>query len=109
MGKRKLHNMLINPVCNSEWLKEQYEIVQYTLDNFDIFQDIRKDLSEIGDIERLYRKFILQRVAPAELIQFYQNLKDILQIHTTLKSEDKINNYINRPNLSNNCLELIKS
>ena len=108
MGKRKLHNMLINPVCNSEWLKEQYEIVQYTLDNFDTFQTIRKDLSEITDIERLYRKLILQRVAPAELSQFYQNLKGILQIYTTLKGEDKINNYINRPNLSNNCLELIK-
>ena len=108
MGKRKLHNMLIHPTNNSKWLNKQYEIIKYVIDNYDKFSDIRKKLTEIGDIERLYRKLILHRVAPAELSQFYQNLRCILNIYTTLNDDEKINNYINNPNLSKNCSELMK-
>jgi DNA mismatch repair protein MutS len=108
MGKRKLHNMLIHPTNNSKWLNKQYEIIKYVIDNYDKFSDIRKKLTEIGDIERLYRKLILHRVAPAELSQFYQNLRCILNIYTTLNDDEQINNYINNPNLSKNCSELMK-
>ena len=78
MGKRKLYNTLINPTSNSEDLQKQYAITQYVHDNYEIFEDIRNELRNIGDFERLYRKLILQRVAPAELSQFHTSLNIIL-------------------------------
>ena len=108
MGKRKLHNMLIKPTSNVEELKKQYDITEYILNNYESFENIRKQLGEIGDIERLYRKMVLQRVAPAELSRFFNNLKTILEISTTLEDNDTINEYINRPFLSKNCCELMK-
>ena len=69
MGKRKMHNRLINPTNNSKELKKQYKITNYVRNNFSTFENIRKELKNIGDFERLYRKLILQRVAPAELSQ----------------------------------------
>ena len=108
MGKRKLHNILIHPVNNSKWLNQQYNIVQYTLDHFDKFADIRKKLNEIGDIERLYRKLILHRVAPAELSQFHNNLNMILKIYSILKSDKKIKKHLKCPNLSRKCQKLMK-
>ena len=48
------------------------------------FEKLLKELKNIGDIERLYRKLILQRVAPAELSQFYNGLKVILFASETL-------------------------
>ena len=73
-----MHNRLINPTNNSKELKKQYKITNYVRNNFSTFENIRKELKNIGDFERLYRKLILQRVAPAELSQFYDNLKTIL-------------------------------
>jgi DNA mismatch repair protein MutS len=108
MGKRKLHTMLIKPTSNMALLEKQYDITDYILNGFETYEDIRKQLGEIGDIERLYRKLILLRAAPAELSQFYNNLKIILEIYSTLENDDEINEYINKPLLSNNCQELIK-
>ena len=108
MGKRKLHNRLINPINDSKKLVKQYKITEYVKSNFSIFEDIRKELKNIGDIERLYRKLILQRVAPAELSQFYNGLKVILKIYTTLKSDKKLHKHIKCPNLSKKCKKLMK-
>ena len=108
MGKRKLHNTLINPTSNSEDLQKQYDITQYVRDNYETFENIRNELKNIGDFERLYRKLILQRVAPAELSQFHTSLNIILKIYTTLKSDKRINEHIKCPNLSTKCEELMK-
>ena len=108
MGKRKLHNKLINPINDSKILVKQYKITDYVKSNFSSFEDIRKELKNIGDIERLYRKLILQRVAPAELSQFYNGLKVILKIYTTLKSDKKLHKHIKCPNLSKKCKKLMK-
>jgi len=108
MGKRKLHNTLINPTSNIEELQKQYSITQYVKDNYDTFQHIRNELKNIGDFERLYRKLILQRVAPAELSQFHNSLNIILEIYTTLSGDKRINEHIKCPNLSKNCKDLMK-
>jgi DNA mismatch repair protein MutS len=108
MGKRKLHNRLINPINNSKELEKQYKITKYARDNFAMFENIRKELKNIGDFERLYRKLILQRVAPAELSQFYNSLNTILKIYTTLKSDKKLHKHIKCPNLSKKCKKLMK-
>jgi DNA mismatch repair protein MutS len=108
MGKRKLHNKLINPTSNEEELHKQYKITQYIRDNFDKFKEIRAKLKDVGDFERLYRKLILQRVAPAELSQFYNSLMITLNIYKTLESDDTLNGFINCPNLSKKCTQIMK-
>ncbi len=108
MGKRKMHNKLINPICDSKELKKQYKITEYVRNNFAMFENIRKELKNIGDFERLYRKLILQRVAPAELSQFYNSLNIILKVYITLKSDKKLHKHIKCPNLSKNCKKLMK-
>jgi len=108
MGKRALHNMLINPICNGNDLTRQYDIVEYAVTNFTELKNLRQKLAEIGDMERLYRKLILLRVAPAELSQFYNNLKCILSIHANLNTTKVINKYINKPLLFESCSQLIK-
>jgi DNA mismatch repair protein MutS len=108
MGKRKLHNTLIQPTSNGDELQRQYDITQYVKDQWLTFKDIRNDLKNIGDFERLYRKLILQRVAPAELSQFHNSLQIILGIYKTLKSDAQLNEHIKCSNLSKNCKELLK-
>ena len=51
MGKRKLHNRLINPINDSKKLVKQYKITEYVKSKFSSFEDIRKELKNIGDIE----------------------------------------------------------
>ena len=42
MGKRKLHNRLINPINNSTELEKQYSITKYVRNKFSTFSEIRK-------------------------------------------------------------------
>jgi DNA mismatch repair protein MutS len=107
MGKRKLRNILIQPISDSKSLRREYDIIEHVLVNYDKFYDLFSILKEINDIERLFRKIILCKVAPAEISQLYQNLKNIIVICKKLNSDDTINSYLNDAFLSKNCLKII--
>ena len=81
MGRRVFKEKLLHPVTNIEYLQEQYDIMEYFIDNWEEYAYLRKNLSKIKDIEYLYRKIIFQKVDPIELYQFYNNLESIRTIH----------------------------
>ena len=78
------------------------------LNNYKEFNELYHILKELNDIERLFRKIILGKVAPAEISQLYQNLKNILIIDTKLASDKTINMYLNNTFLSTHCNKIIK-
>ena len=94
MGRRAFKEKLLHPVTNIDYLQEQYDIMEYLIDNWDEYVYLRKILSKIKDIEYLYRKIIFQKVDPIELYQFYNNLESIKTIHQKLEKDETINEYI---------------
>ena len=107
MGCRRVTNLLNNPTADPSKLRAEYDVVDHIVKDYDRFDPHRKELSKISDFERLYRKIVLERVCPAELVQFYHNLKAINSIYKKLGS-DEVNTYINTPNLSKSCSKLMK-
>ena len=94
MGRRAFKEKLLHPVTNIEYLQEQYDIIEYFIDNWESYGYLRKILGRIKDIEYLYRKIIFQKVDPIELYQFFNNLNSIDEIHQKLEQDDTINEYI---------------
>ncbi len=109
MGRRSFKEKLLHPVTDVEYLQEQYDIMEYFIDNWDEYSFLRKKLSKIKDIEYLYRKIIFQKVEPIELYQFFNNLNSIYEIHEKLEVDDTINEYITNNidiDISNVCEKL---
>ena len=71
MGRRQFSYDLLNPTTNIQVLNEEYNIIEHFLSHFDSY---RSKMSTIKDISKLQRQFILRKVAPRSLYQFYKNL-----------------------------------
>ena len=94
MGKRKFKQQILHPTTNIEYLNKEYEIVHYIKTNWEKFEPIRKEFCQFKDLEKLYRKIVLNRVSPAELVRFYENMELILVLNANLSKDETIQTYI---------------
>ena len=99
MGKRYLYDKLMNPTSNINYLKSEYNIQEYVDKNIE-WKDYIQYLTSITDIERLYRKIILSRVAPSDLALLFENIKKINTLFNKIKSDKTLISYLNITNLS---------
>ncbi|RZD40927.1 MAG: hypothetical protein CXT73_05885 [Methanobacteriota archaeon] len=95
MGKRKFKYNLLNPVTNIDTLNKEYDTTEYLMENYCIVDFVRKNFVSIKDVEKLYRCIYLQKITPQSLFYFYQNLKSILTIDTFVSDYDFINTIVN--------------
>jgi len=94
MGKRKLNSIILHPTTNCKDLQREYDITSYIKEHYDQFEFLRKEFLQFQDIEKLYRKIILNQVCPCELTQFYNNMKSIKKIQKQLKTDETIMKYL---------------
>ena len=83
MGKRDFNDKILHPITDIETLNTEYDMIEFVLKNdFEYFMELRKKLRNVNDIEKLYRKFIANKIQPYELVNFYNNLQLINTIET---------------------------
>lgn len=78
-GKRYFKERFLNPYINPEKMSESYDNIDYFLEN-KRFLDISKILSQVYDLERLFRKLKLHTLQPADLIQIISCLNAIIAL-----------------------------
>lgn len=64
-GKRKFMHYLLNPSCDTEWLKRKYAAIEALLKE-DVFAVVSKKLTGVLDLERIIRKIGLGTLAPCD-------------------------------------------
>ena len=79
MGGRLLKDRLLTPITNKKKINERYRKIELYKEN-NRYKEIRKELTEIIDIERLIRKVGMGIINPAELFQIYNSLLQINNI-----------------------------
>jgi DNA mismatch repair protein MutS len=81
MGSRELKNNLLNPTTDENFLNNEYNIINFimernTLD--DTFSGLRTHvLSKTSDIEKVYRRLLLNDATPNTIKTLYDDLKRI--------------------------------
>ena len=55
MGRREFKERLLCPSMNAEYIEQSYENIQIFM-NDDFYEDIRKNLGKINDLEKSLRK-----------------------------------------------------
>ena len=82
-------------------------MIEHILNNYEDFFNSRENLKEILDLERLYRKIVLNRITPSEIGNIYDNIRLIKKIYDRHINDTKLKSYINLDLLPKNCLSLI--
>ena len=91
MGKRMFDYLLLNPISNIKELNNIYNITEVFNNVNTQYPNIRSNLREIKDIEKLTRRIVLNKISPLQIGQFYHNL---INIQTLIKSINSNNDLI---------------
>ena len=83
MGSRLLRSWLNRPIRDRDILARRQDAVAKILDNA-AHDDLHRDLSEIGDIERILTRIALRSARPRDLARLRHALTFVPQIRTTL-------------------------
>ena len=88
MGHRLLQHRLVTPIIKVSELKNRYIIVEliHKLETHtwkgEQFRTFHTELSQIPDVERLFRKIVTNRIHPYELYRLYNGLDSMVNVLT---------------------------
>ena len=88
MGSRKLRQWIEYPLNNKKKIEQRYDIVTKLIDEFILCEDLRRDLYEVYDLERLSGRVALGSANARDLIQLKNSLKVLPAISKMLKEID---------------------
>ena len=74
MGGRLLKKWLLFPLISSKKINNRLDIVEYLTKNSAIYDLIKKQFSEIGDLERMCARLAVLKTSPRELNQLKKSL-----------------------------------
>ena len=95
-GKRKFNYELLHPINDVEELNRSYDVVEHLL-NTNFYKNIRNDLNDVRDIEKIERKLVLKCINPKDFFVLFNNLSSIkilFQKINDLKENNQLNCYL---------------
>ena len=88
MGSRKLKKFIENPLLDIEMINKRYNIVSKLLEEFILAEELRNDLYEVYDLERLCGKLSFGSANGKDLLQLKASLKVLPSIKEKLEKID---------------------
>jgi len=86
MGRRLLKSMLMAPMTSVKEINATYDQTEQFIQN-NFYLTIETHLKEIADIDRLYRRMVLNIIHPFELHGLIESYKQALKIIATIKTK----------------------
>lgn len=109
MGYRKLYFDLLHPLTNKEEIIRINNAVKAIKENVFVIEELKQQLSYIGDLDKIISKIGFGNANPRDLIALKQSLEVLPNLKVILKEMDDFKLQEIRNNLSNlnNVVELI--
>jgi DNA mismatch repair protein MutS len=113
MGRRKFLYNILNPTCDEDALKREYNITEYVLNNIEQFSFLKTKLTQIKDLAKFERQIFLKKINPKSIYILYQSMLHIRETFQSILEYKEIIIYLQHfhPNIkeiSNLCDELIE-
>ncbi len=86
MGSRLLYSWILNPLLSVERINQRLNIVGFFVNDHNLLQETRDNLSNISDIERLVGKLGLDRAIPREIRSLSNSLINAVELLELTKS-----------------------
>lgn len=91
MGSRFLKKNILYPLVKVNLITERYDLINEFLKNYLIIEDIKKDLMEIYDLERIVGRISYGSLTPKDLIQLKRSIGVLPAIKANLlKMKSKV-------------------
>lgn len=96
MGRRKFLYNILNPICDNNKLKREYDITEYILKIFhsNICQTLKTKLTTIKDLAKFERQIFLKKISPKSIYTLHSSIKTINFIFDLIKVDETIMNYL---------------
>lgn len=95
MGKRLFSHHLLNPTTNVDFLKKEYDMTSYMLDNMATFEAILKNiLSQIKDLSKWGRQIILHKISPKTFCIIKSNLLLVKNLFQLFDKNEAVSVYL---------------
>ena len=118
IGKRKFIYQLTNPTFDTTWLNHEYKMIGQLLENNNIvpFENYRKHLSKINDLEKISRQIILKKIYPSSIYKLYKSIFEIIEINKLTSENVELIHYLcsdftedskHNNNISSICYEVV--
>ena len=88
MGGRLLKRWIAMPLLDVERIRRRQNVVESLLGDKELAQELRSEISEIGDLERISSRVAAGRVTPRELVQLKTSLTAVETLKALLESTD---------------------
>ena len=89
MGGRMLKRWLSLPLKNRQRIEMRHEVVQYLIATPAVLEEFQKQISQIGDLERLVSKMATAKISPREVNQLKLSLNAIAPIKAIAEKSDQ--------------------
>ena len=86
MGARLLKKWLLFPLISAEKIRDRLETVDFFINNSELFEFIKSQFKEIGDLERMSSRLAVLKTSPRELNQLKKSLQSIIPVKEKLLS-----------------------
>jgi len=86
MGGRRLRGWLVRPLREVNRIQHRLDAVEAFVDNRELREDLRKELGQMGDLERLAGKVATGRATPGDLIDIKHTLRRLPAVLDLLKT-----------------------
>lgn len=112
MGRRKFYSQLVNPTTDVSWLNTEYTMTNIMLSEtmYEKVSILRKQLSQLRDIERICRQIVMKKIYPCSIYYLYQSIQLTNIINTSLSNNTQLEEYLNvkQCNIFDSCNEINK-
>lgn len=87
IGKRLFARKLLNPIFDSQELEKEYSNINSVLKlyNNEQIQFIRKNISQLKDVEKMYRQIIMKKITPSSIYQLFRTIEITQLLHEFFK------------------------
>lgn len=90
IGKREFNYNFLNPITNKDILNEEYNIIEYLLQNKDKYNLIKSFLSSVDDLSKINRQMILRKSTPKMIYRLYTGIITSQTMYENLIVNDSI-------------------
>ena len=88
MGKRKITDMILHPITNSEILNREYDVVASAITDSDSNKLTIQDwLASVKDLSQYLRLVYWKRITPKQLYFLYESIQNIKQLYNYFLSK----------------------
>jgi len=88
IGKREFNYIFLNPTTNKSILNNEYDIIEYLLQNKSRYNLIKSFLSSINDLSKIHRHMLLRKATPKMIYNLYTGIVNAQTMYENLINYD---------------------